>query len=98
MPDVRLGSIEIYNHVLMKNRFLNPVEGLDLVVHHINGVKWDNRVTNLQIITNEMNLAYGHGWGRGVVRYLSVASCCRHSIFIIEGILKICELFLIFKF
>jgi hypothetical protein len=41
-----------------------------MVVHHINGVKWDNRPSNLQTINQELNVAYAIG--RPIV-----ASCVR---------------------
>jgi hypothetical protein len=86
MPNERMGQIFVFNHILVRNRFLNPVDDVDLVVHHINGVKWDNRVTNLQTIPHELNVAYARGTtivarcvrgDGGVVRYVSVVSCCR---------------------
>ena len=79
------------NHHLVRDRFLTPVEGRNMMVHHINGVKWDNRPSNLQIINQELNVAYAIGrlivarcvrGDGGVVRYVSMASCCRFFNFI----------------
>jgi hypothetical protein len=43
-----MGKIQLLNH-LVKERFLTPVDGKYMEVHHINGVRWDNRPKNLQI-------------------------------------------------
>jgi hypothetical protein len=57
-----------------------------MAVHHINGVKWDNRPSNLQTVTQALNTAYAIGrpvfahcvrGDGGVVSYISMASCCR---------------------
>ena len=47
-PNERMGKIQLLNH-LVKERFLTPVDGKYMEVHHINGVRWDNRPKNLQI-------------------------------------------------
>jgi hypothetical protein len=32
-----------------------------MVTHHINGVRWDNRVINLQRVNQELNVGYARG-------------------------------------
>ncbi len=67
-------------------RFLNPVDGVNMEIHHINGVRWDNRPVNLQIIPHALNVAYAHGrpiiarcvrGDGGVVTHVSAAECAR---------------------
>jgi hypothetical protein len=78
-------AVQIMNHVLVTNRFLNPVGG-DTVTHHINGVKWDNRRCNLQIVPQVLNAQYGRGHsiiarclfgGREELRFPSITACCQ---------------------
>jgi hypothetical protein len=38
-----------------------PVGGINMRYHHINGVTWDNRRKNLQIVTQTLNIAYAYG-------------------------------------
>jgi hypothetical protein len=75
------------NH-LVKERFLNPVDGENMEIHHkkLNGIRWDNRPANLQIIPHALNVAYAHGrpiiarcvrGDGGVVTHVSVAECAR---------------------
>ncbi len=86
----RLVQVSYLNHRFVKERFLNPVDGVNMEVHHINGVRWDNRPVkygiNLQSITQTLNHAYAHGRpiivrcvrvDEGVVTYVSASSCCR---------------------
>ena len=71
------------NHRLVMERFLNPVDGVVTEVHHINGVRWDNRPQDLQSIPHGLNVAYALGrpivarcvrGGGGVVMHVSLAS------------------------
>jgi hypothetical protein len=87
MPNNNLnGQIRKCNHQLVSARFLTPVDGVNMETHHLNGVGWDNRVVNLQIIPQELNVAYARGMAivarcvrgdEGLRRYVSIASCCR---------------------
>jgi hypothetical protein len=61
LPNQRMAQVQLYNHQLVSDRFLTPVDGYNMETHHINGVRWDNRVVNLQIITHDLNNAYARG-------------------------------------
>jgi hypothetical protein len=51
-----------YVHQLVAESFLNHVpDGLNLVIDHINDIKTDNRVYNLQIVTNRFNVKKTQG-------------------------------------
>ena len=52
-------SKTFYAHILVSVAFLNHrTSGFSLVVNHINGVKKDNRLLNLEIVTNRQNTTY----------------------------------------
>jgi hypothetical protein len=90
MPNQRKAQIEKGNHQLVSARFLTPVDGVNMDTHHLNGVRWDNRVVNLQIVPHDLNVAYARGMpivarcvrgDGGFRRYVSIASCCRAFAF-----------------
>lgn len=47
-------------HKLMAITFMNLPFESKLVVDHINGIKYDNRLENLQILTNRQNVSKGY--------------------------------------
>lgn len=51
----------IYEHILVMEQHLGRYLNADEVVHHINGNKTDNRIENLQLMTNSEHVAsHGH--------------------------------------
>lgn len=52
-----LGKLEVVAHRLIAITFIGPIPE-DKEVNHINGVKTDNRVENLEIITHRENLIH----------------------------------------
>jgi hypothetical protein len=52
LPNQPAAKIDKLNHHLVRERFLTPVDGNQMEIHHINAVRWDNRVVNLQAITH----------------------------------------------
>ncbi len=72
--------VHFYVHRLVADAFLGPIKP-GLVVNHKNGIKTDNRASNLEITTVEENLRHAHR--TGLVRR------GRHSKFTDEQILRV---------
>lgn len=61
-------------HVLVAKNFLNHnPDGFSLVVDHINNIKTDNRLVNLQVVTSRYNTAKGRK--KGTSKYTGVSKC-----------------------
>ena len=53
---INVGGRKIYIHRLVMQKHLNRKLGRDEIVHHKNGIKNDNRLENLELITQSEHI------------------------------------------
>lgn len=49
---------DLYIHVIVAMTYLNYIPSKDYVINHINGVKGDNNISNLEIVTQKQNMQH----------------------------------------
>ena len=71
---VTLGKEGISLHLLLAKQFLNYKEGM--TIDHIDGDKLNNKLENLQIISNEQNIS--KGWEDSYLKRTEMARIRQH--------------------